>query len=193
MATRLNTVEYSVASTVTALAPTNNAGGGTTTEAAVTVDIPENTSRTFLSVFVVTSCRDVSAATVTRSSIASHMVGVGIDAVADSDTTTTLAYTDTGDQASYLWVEDVTAYFVTNYTGTSHTVGLRFSYTDSNLANRCSLSNLSQKIVLTYQYDDSAQDTRVKTVRLPIQSYSDALPTTETEWGTNQIPHIFVA
>lgn len=191
MATRSNTVEYVGTMRNTTLA------AGATEEQAVTVVIAETGSRAFTSVFMEVYADENNASTTSRGSITARMLGVGIDAVADSDVTVTDTITDTGDQGSFVFKRDLTSYFTTNYTGTSHAVGLRFSFTQTG-TNALTVINVAMRLVVSYTYDDASETTRTKTVRIPLQSYLTALATTETEiksngtsaGGSSQIPDL---
>lgn len=178
MATRTNCVEYVGTNRDTTLS------ASTVEEQTITVDIPENSSRTFLSVFMEVYCSENNASTSSRGSMTARMLGVGIDAVADSDVTVTDTIADSTDQGAFCFSRDITSYFTTNFTGTSHTVGLRFSFTQSG-ANALTVINVSMRLVVTYQYDDASQTTRIRTVRIPLQSKFGACGTSEEEIYSN--------
>jgi hypothetical protein len=176
MTLRANTVEYAFATHTTALALATRQD-----LAAITVDIAENTSRTFRSAYVEVHARGNETS---ATSLTSWLIGVKIDAVAFSDATVTSTITNTGDQQSFVFTRDVTSYFSTNFTGTSHTVqvGVQFGAVPT--------INIAAKLVITYEYDDAAQTTRTKTVRIPIESGTTTLTNSLAEVGTNQIPQL---
>jgi hypothetical protein len=176
MALRVRTIEYcfpfetaSVAS-ATARDFTN-----------ITVNIPENNSRTFRSVILeVTACDDVTAA----ASVTSVLIGISVSPAARNDATVTQTITNSGENQSFIFTRDVTSYFQTNFTGTSHTVGARLTITG------VSTINCTAKLIITYEYDDTGQTTRIKTVKIPIDGNTGNLTTSLTAVGgvTGQIP-----
>jgi len=175
MALRTKTVEYAFATVTTTLA------GSTRRDlSAITLYIPETASRTFRSVIVEVNVRgDETVA----ASMVSWLIGIKLGAAAFNDVTTTLTLTNTGDQQSFVFTRDVTSYFTTNFgAGTSQTcqVGLNFG----TLAT----ANHTVKLIITYEYDDSAATTRVKTVRIPLDGTTAQLTAALANIGTNQIP-----
>lgn len=177
MAIRPNTLEYAFATRTTSLATATRHDF-----TAVTVVIDENTSRTFRSVYVEFGWR---GAETTGTAVTAWLVGVKIDAVAFSDQTKTQTLTNTGDQqAQDMRSDDFASYFNTNFTGTSHSVQVGVQVTGPATINHYA------KLVITYEYDDAAQTTRTKTVRIPIESGTTTLTATLAEIGTNQIPQL---
>lgn len=182
MSLRTKTVEYVFAPRTTAL---DNATRHDFS--AITLYLPETASRTFRSVFVHVFARDASSATSSRGSITSFTVGIKLGATAFSDAANTNNPADTGEQFSVEYLRDVTSYFTSNFgSGGSQTcqVGVEFdaSATEPTLINICA------KVLITYEWDDASQDTRVKTVRIPLESPTGNSPNTLTEIGTNQVP-----
>lgn len=175
MTLRLKTVEYafdpSLASVATAVARNF-------TQLAA-LYIPETTSRTFRSVILEVSCVDNQA---TAASVTAVLIGVALGAVAIDNVTVTQTITNSGENSTYLWTRDVTAYFVTNYTGTSMTADCRLTVTGA------ATQNAYAKLIITYEYDDAAT-TQLKTVRIPIDGNNGALTAAFTTVGAaNQIP-----
>lgn len=173
---RLKTVEYSFAQL------TGAAAAGTTSYfTPIGVYIPERTSRTFRSVvsYVLVCDSQTTAASPTA-----HTVGIGIDAVAFSTANVIATVTNTGEAQNYLYTNDHTAYFNTNFTGSSHTVKM------SQMTSTVITNNKSAKLMITYEWDDS-DTTRVKTVYIPIQSSTGATMGVLTELGTNQVPALW--
>jgi hypothetical protein len=195
MATRLNTIEYAfdlrTSPAYTLAAATRhdfvNYGGS-----QLNVYIPETTSRTFISAYVEICARDASSATSSRASLSSWLIGIKFGANAFDDVTVTDTMTDTGEQISYIWKRDVTARFTAQFTGSSQAVQVGFQFATSSATNPVILTNISAKLVITYSYDDtSGATTRIKTVRIPLESHTDTVPlTTLTQIGTNQIPNL---
>lgn len=182
MALSTKTVRYGWGSLTTATADLTKTSLGTKT-----VYLPETTSRVIRSAFVVFSGQDV--ITATGGSVNRVQVSCGIDAVADSDVndaTSTIA--NTGENIALHWHADFTAYFATNFTGTSHSVEM-FWLQSQSTGTTAGYRNVSAELFITYEYDD-ADATHIKSVVLPLESSTGALATTMTQIGTNQIPRL---
>lgn len=180
MALATKTVRYGWGSLTTATVDLTKTSLGTKT-----VYIPETTSRVIRSAFVVFAGQDI--ITATGGSVNRVQVSVGIDAVADSDVNDLAAtIANTGENIALHWHADFTAYFVTNFTGTSHSVET-FWLQSQNTGTTGGYRNVSAELFITYEYDDAAS-TQIKTVVLPLESSTGALATTMTQIGTNQIP-----
>jgi hypothetical protein len=176
MATRTNTVSYAFAHNATSLnAATRH------DFAAITVQIDETSSRTFLSAYIEVTCRGNETS---GTSMTSRLFGIKIDAVAFNDSSTSETIPNTGDQHSFRFRRDVTSYFTTNFTGSSHSVQVGIQFGALATINHCA------RLVITYQYDDASATTRTKTVYLPIESPTGLQSTSLTEIGTNQIPQL---
>jgi hypothetical protein len=174
MAQRVKTIEYAFQSYNSSLASATRYDFS-----AITLYIPETTSRTFRSVIVEVTCRDTATS---ATSLTAPLVGVKLGAAAFGDTTLGDPPGNTGESGQYIFLRDATAYFVTNFgSGASQTCQVGVQFTGPATINH------SAKLYITYEYDDSA-GTQVKTVRIPLESGTDALTTTLTEIGTNQIP-----
>jgi hypothetical protein len=74
------------------------------------------------------------------------------------DTTNGITYVDFRPLEHWL---DATAHFVANYSGTTQNLVVTFQ---SPVATQ----NISAKVIITYEYDDT-NDTRLKTVRIPLE------------------------
>lgn len=179
MAIRTKTIEYAF--------PTDTASVAAATRrdlSAITLFIPETASRTFRSVVVEIFARaDVTAST----SLTSWLIGIKLGAVAFDDVTITSTLTHSGLQAqSWAFQRDVTAYFNSNFgAGGSQTcqVGMTFG--------AVATINCHAKLIITYEYDDAAQTTRVKTVRIPIDGNTDTLTDVLAQVGANdEIPDL---
>lgn len=175
MALRTKTVEYAFATDTATLAAATRRD-----LAAITLYIPETSSRTFRSVIVEVHVRgDETVA----ASMTSWLIGIKLGAAAFNDVTTTLTLTNTGDQQSHVFQRDVTSYFTSNFgAGGSQTcqVGLQFG--------ALATANHTVKLYITYEYDDTSATTRVKTVRIPLESNTAQLTATLANIGTTQIP-----
>ena len=165
MALRLNTVEYAFPQNLG-----NFASGAVENFSQITIDIPETTNRTFVSAYADIFTLDANATA--GSDITSWSFGLrvgGTGAFLNRTVTDTIA--DTAEQMSFHMLFDVSSQFKNNFTGTSHVVDASFA-----LAS-WSHNNTSCKLEITYQWDDTDQ-TRIKTVRIPIESSTAALGTT---------------
>lgn len=178
MALRTKTIEYAFDTRTTQL----NAGVRHDFS-AVTLYIPETVSRRFISVTVRVDYRENEAAGGTDAG--NRTIGIKLGAVAFNDDTVAETLTSTFAPKTFSWIRDVTSYFTTNFgSGTSQTcqVGVQ--------QNTMDVMTVSAKIIITYEYDDAAQTTRIKTVRIPIESPTGDLTDTLTEIGTNQVPQL---
>lgn len=180
MTTRLSTIEYAFQtnfSTLTASTLYNFTG--------ITVTMPETTARTFVSAYMeVFFQADVTAASSnTTAPTASFKLGS-----ASADAITFGTDTANGTQYHALFsghlVQDLTAYFTANFGGSStQTAALGVTFPVAT-------QNISARLVITYEFTD-ADNTRAKTVRIPIEGYAGALPTSLTSIGSStDIPNL---
>jgi hypothetical protein len=152
----------------------------------ITVEIPE-ASPTFVSVFAEVGFQDL--ITATGGTINEYRVGLRLGAAAYTTITETDDITNTGENiAGVLSPHDFTSHFTTNWTGSSMTCDLQV-YFDQNSGTTLGMTNVTGLLYITYTYDDTAA-TQIKTVRIPLESLVAALPTTATNFGTNQIPQL---
>ena len=150
--------------------------------ASKSIFIPENNSRTFLSSVLLVSARLSTTAT-TLTGLC--RIGCGIDSIATSSLVTAPFGNGTAEHVTYLYHVPFTDYFNTNFTSSAHTVKTYFSATNE------SVTGLTYKLILTYQFDDTNTNTSIKTVRLPINSITGStLPATNVYLGnyTGSIP-----
>jgi hypothetical protein len=188
MALAVKTIEFPFTTVTATLATgTTLAASAETVFAAITLDTPES-SRTIRSAILETTFRGAEPTTIRN--LDGVRIGVQIDAVAfnDADITGT-GQAATGDQWSAKFSRDVTAYFVTNYTGVTHTAGVRFR-AETSVADI--VNNITMKLILTYEYEDTAT-THIKTVRIPMEGITGFLPTVANSdmrgsTGAQQIP-----
>lgn len=191
---RTKTVRYAFSTSIVDLATNTTLGTATRLDfTAITVTIPETTSRTFLSVQAVFSFRD-------RFTVANEISGVRtgskVGAAAYVDVDRSFSQANTGDHLFDEWTLDCTDNFNTNFgAGTTQTIqcGLAIaSLFASNIGG-----SITCELLITYKYDDSVGTTRVKTVMIPIQSHHTAISNAQLEIGTtggttnapaNQIP-----
>ena len=170
MATRVKTVEYFFEIDTSDLATATRRDFS-----AITVYIPES-SPTFRSVSAHVSCTTTSATNTTA-----FLGGIKLGAVAFSDTSVSETVSASGETYSIETMFDFTSYFTTNWSGTSMSCQVGVQYTGPTTRNH------TVKLLITYEYDDSAT-TRLKTVRIPIESGNGVLSTTwESVGGTTPI------
>lgn len=173
MAVHTKTIEYAFQSRNTVLASATRYDFG-----AITLYIPETTSRVFRSVRLQVFCRDT---VTTATSLTAGLIGIKLGAVAFDDLAIGAPITNSGESQSFIFERDVTSYFVTNFgAGASQTCQVGVSFTGPTTIN------IGAKLIITYECED--QQTRVKTVRIPLDSGTGALTATLVEIGTNQIP-----
>lgn len=164
MAQAVKTVKFPFTTLLTTLATNTTLGTATVhTFSAITVQLPESL-KTMRSVVLRVTARDAAPTTARR--LDGVRIGVQIDAVAFNDLDWTgTGITATGDHFSCYADRDVTSYFVTNYTGTSHTVGARVAF-ETDVADV--VNNITCQLIITYEYDDSSTN-HVKTVAIPLE------------------------
>lgn len=188
-ANRTKTIEYALPMLSTGVTP--QAEGTTYLDSAdITIYIPETTSRAFKSVMLEVVVAD------NQNAVAGNVSGWGIRASCDAGTTFTetlaaAGYATSGENMSHVMTGDVTAEFTARFSGASDTCRWGF-YVDYSTTGY-TLVNASAKLYITYEYDDTAHSTRIKTVRIPIESYNGRLTTTHTaikqaSTAANQLP-----
>jgi hypothetical protein len=175
--------------TVVFATPSLGTTGGDNVQIAldqITIHIPE-ANPVFRSVFVETAFRDAISAT--GGTITSHGTSLRLGAGLAETITETDDITNTGENiGGVLGPWDFTAYFLANWSGTSMTCNVQVVF-DQTTGTGLGMRNVSAMIFVTYDYDDAAA-TQVKTVRLPMESLTGALPTTMSNFGSNQIPQL---
>lgn len=177
MALRTKTIEYAFPTVTSTLAAATRRD-----LSAITLYIPETSSRTFRSVIVeVTARNDVT----TAASMTSWLIGIKLGSASFSDVTTTVTLTATGDFDSTVFTRDVTSYFTSNFgSGSSQTCQVGVQYGGQITANH------TAKVIITYEYDDSSATTRAKTVRIPLESNTSSLTNSLASIGSDQIPDL---
>ncbi|HZJ64913.1 MAG TPA: GPW/gp25 family protein [Kofleriaceae bacterium] len=192
-ANRRKTIEYAFATRLTPLATnTTLATAARYDTASLTLTIPEITSRAFLSVRLVATYRTEYAVT---NGITGWRMGIKLGAAAASDTDRTFTAQNTANRNLFDVVDlDVTSYFNASFgTGTSQTCVASLAVATTTATN---INGITFKLVITYEFDPAAQPTRIKTIRIPIQSQTGPLTAAQQEIGTdstapapaNQIP-----
>lgn len=182
MATREKTVVFAFPMT-TALV----ADAVVTNLTQISVFIPE-ASPTFTSVFVEVGFQDV--VTATGGTIGEHRVGLRLGAAGYTTFTETDDIVQSGENIGGVFGPiDFTTDFNTNWTGSSMTCDLQV-YFDQTSGTTLGMNNVTALLHVTYTYDDAAA-TQIKTVRIPLESLTGALPTVaNSNFGTNQIPQL---
>lgn len=176
MATAVKTIEYAFP-----LSTTNVNSATARDFTSITVYIPES-SISFKSVTL-----EMGSSTWNGTqSVTAVLMGISLGAVARSDNTVTQTITNSAENYSFIFTRDVTSYFSTNWTGTNMAAGARLTVTGP------ATTNAFAKLIITYSFDDSASNTRVKTVRIPMDGNTGALTTSLANVGgvANQIPNL---
>jgi len=164
MALRLKTIEFATQTDVTTLAAqTKKVLTGSTQ-----IFIPELTltfKSCMLEVFV---AGDNSAV----ASLTGATIGFSLGVAAESSSVLQSPSAISGSmKESWIFSRDVTSYFTSNWTGTA--MNWYTAWTGSGPA----FANLSAKITITYQYEESTSNTQIKTIRIPVESTKSLLTT----------------
>lgn len=175
MAIRLKTIEYGFSASISGQAintyryfPTLN------------IYAPETGStRKFRNCFLEFFAQDFQAAAGTPTS-ASVRLKLGPGAAAGASNTLSASvgttFTNTGEHQSYYLIHDVTTLF----TGSAFSASATTSSVELHLGFPVVIvNNASAKLVLTYEYDDIA-NTRIKTVRIPMDSITSSVKVAPT-------------
>jgi hypothetical protein len=167
-ANRTKTIEWMMP-----MITTPTAEGTTHTDSVdSTIYIPETTSRAFLSVTMEATVHDMAT---TAADVTAWSLRGSCDAGSNWTTVTNAnGYANSGESITNFFIVDMTAEFAARFgTGTTGTFRYGF-YLDLGAVNN--YNNLSIKLYITYEYDDTAHTTtRVKTVRIPIESFNGRL------------------
>lgn len=179
MAQRLKTVEYSF--------PTNTSVLTAATRldfTAIAVHIPETVGRTFKNVIMEVHFR---SANTTAVNLTSWTFGVKLGFFAFDDSTVTRTIANSAEHQSYVMTRDITLSFQDLFGGgTSQDVQVGLQFGGQNTINH------TVKLIITYEYDDSQVNnpTKIKTVKIPLESPTGLLTNTLTQIGTNQVPNL---
>jgi len=183
-ANRRKTIEYTFGTRLTSLSTDTTLDSASRHDtAALPVFIPETASRRFLSVRLVASYRTQYAAT---NAIIGWRMGIKLGAAAKIDSDRTFAAINTASKNVFDVVDlDVTDYFQANFgTATSQSCVASLAVASSTAST---INGITLKLVLTYEFDASAQPTRIKTIRIPIQSQASALTAVQQEIGIDAV------
>lgn len=155
------------------------AAGATASSVTSSIYIPETTSRNFTNVTMIAYFYDTAT---TPASVTSWGLGCKLGSAATDVATTTYTLANTGEQQSSIFSRDLTSYFNTNFgSGGSQTCQVTL-----NIA-ALAFSHVAIKFYITYTFDD-ADNTRIKTVTIPIESLTGYPGTGLTSIYSNQIP-----
>ncbi len=176
MATRLKTVEYAFDTTTSGIPATTRHEMATKT-----ITISETNSRTFRAAYVEITFMDN---TTTATSLTQWVIGLKLGAASFSDQTTTQTMTNTGEhQGVKLMSADFSSYFTTNF-GSGSTQTCQVAVNISTLP----IINITAKLIITYEFEDTTNDTRTCTARIPLESPTAVLTASLASIGSNQIP-----
>lgn len=190
MATRLKTIEYVLPRNISDVAE----GTSYTDSADTTIYIPETSSRVIKSALLyiywhdnhATVSADISDISI-RGSCDSGSNWTTVDAISGSRS-------DSGENFPYFSSIDMTAEFTARF-GSGSSGTFRYGFFIDYTATGPTVTNITAKIVITYEYDDTSATTRVKTVRIPIETLNGYLSDThqaikQTSTASNQIPDL---
>ncbi len=189
MAKRLKTIEYSFPIISGDLTAGNFANSGAFISPDISIWIPETGGRSFKSVILETTLHD------NEGTIADDLLFRDFGVSCDGGTNYTKrgiqnTLADSAENMSYIWTSDVTSEF-TNRFGAGATGFCRYSGMLGYVVPGQIYTNVCSKLYITYEYEDSLATGRIKTVRIPINSYSGRLlggtPNTN---NTGSIPNL---
>ena len=173
MATRSKTVEFAYnVNTATLAANTKRTFTGQT------IFLPES-GKVFKSVTMIATWGDDATA---ATSPTNWILGIKLGGATESTATVTDTMTNSGEAWTVRYRRDVTAYFTSNWSGTS------MAWEASVQQAVSATQNHSVKLIITYEYDDTSS-THIKTVRVPIETTRSLLTTSyQTIGGSTAIP-----
>lgn len=172
MAIRTKTIEYAFPWNTSSLNSATRYEFPTTS-----IFIPETSSRIFRSVFIELNYRDDSN---TAAAQTAALIGIKLHTASFNDQTTSTSIQQTSEHQSLVLLRDATSYFANNFGTTNTTASCQVAAQITNMttANHCA------KLYITYDYDD-VQNTRIKTVRIPLRSFSGRGNTGSLEIGAD--------
>lgn len=179
MATRLRTREYWFPMLSTAVDATD------TDFTQITVYLPETRPSTpFKTAMLEVMFHDRNTTLVNsvRRQLSMSVNGAGYTAVNNAQTVT-----NGGEQQNLIAVADFTSHFNTNFTGSSHTVDARVLLDFSGTPLNPACSNISARLVLTFEYDDTST-TYGETAWIPLNCPVGALGTSQPGTANDTIP-----
>lgn len=184
-ATKVKTVEYAFPMTTSVVTD-----AVVTNLTQITAYIPE-TVVAFRSVMVDIGFQDV--ITATGGTVSEHRCGLRLGSASYSTVTELDDITHSGENlGGVIGMFDFTSYFISNWSGSSMTCDVQV-YFDQNTGTTLGMRNVTAILYITYEYDDTpaTNANQLKTVHIPLESLTGALPTTaNSNLGTNQIPQL---
>jgi len=174
MATRLKTVQYAFPALASMV---NNT---LTTLTQINVYLPESGSKTIRAAWLEVSMDDIISAT--GGSISTKTVNLQLNTVGYSSTTNSNTLGNSGENMSTFITRDFSAYFATNWSGTSMTCDVQLQ-TNHTTGTTFGMVNVCAVLHITYEYDDTST-TQLKTVYIPLNAPVTFLPTTKTSHDT---------
>lgn len=144
----------------------------------ISVFIPES-SITIRRAWVDISMDDITTAS---GDINTKTVDLRLGAASYSTTGSVNNLANTGENISLFLERDFTSYFQSNWSGTSMTCDVRLQINQSS-GTTLGMYNVCCILNITYEYDD-ASATHLKTVWIPLNAPSGALPTVKTSHDT---------
>lgn len=186
------TIEYMWPTRITTLATNTTLATATRLDtASMTVYVPETAERVFKSVRLVVKWHDDNA---TDIGDVGWRLGIKLGSATTQDLDRTFTAVKTNDHKRDVVDYDVTDYFNLNFgTGASQTCVASIAVATDSAST---INGITFRLVVTYGFDSLASTTRIKTIRIPIQSQISTLTTSQQEVGTdgtspapaNQIP-----
>lgn len=149
----------------------------------ITVAIPENVIA-FRSVTLQWSGLDI--VTATGGTWTEHRSALRLGAAAYTTITNLNDVTNSGENLSALVANDFTAHFTSNWSGTSMTCDAQV-YVDQSTGTTLGLRDVAAELIITYSYDDTST-THVKTVFVPLATFTGAHPTSKPGTAQATIP-----
>ena len=194
-ANQLNTLTFMLAPSLVQLATGTTLAGATRyTTAAQTITIPETTSRSFVSAYLVCSYHSEWVAT---NAVIGVRLGNTVGGTPQADFDRAITSLSTASKNVYdEWTMDCTANFAANF-GAGTTAAFTGSVAVASTVAGA-INGICMKLVVTYAFDDTAQNILAKTIGFPIQSQIGNLTVAQQEIGTdgtnpapaNQIPQL---
>ena len=175
MASRLKMIEYSAQTDITTLAAaTIKYLTGNTN-----IYIPESTlvfKSVLLELFV-------AGDNTTTASLTTPTIGFKLGSAAMNWIVLPNPNANAAQHESWQLARDMTTYFTSNWSGNAMAWNVGWS------GGTIATANIGAKILITYQYEDSISNTRIKTIRIPIESTRSILTTSyQTVGGAAAIP-----
>jgi hypothetical protein len=177
--TRLKTVEYAMPML------TSVAHSTLTNFDQITIYLPETGTKTFKSVELRVTAMDVNTST-TAVNWTARRIDYRLGSASYVSVNNTNAVTQCGENTCILLHRDMTAHFVSNWTGTSMTFDAAVLF---SMATAYAFSNVTARLYITYEYDDSST-TQIKTVYIPLNGPVNALETSRPTTALDTIPNL---